>query len=631
MSKLNSEDLGQPEASAGGNSPETSPSGVSPYATGGGGVTFERKVAAQYLAHLLLGDNAPEFGDGRRAIGVAFQQAPSHAVDDLVVSAALPDESKPSLELVLGIRRSPKFVRSNKSTRTLICQFVRAVTDGSTDETERRFGLVVSGSQDHAEQLAILADHAAKQSDARGFFDLIQTPRKFNSGVQRRLRHLEQLVRHALDDLGVAEAGETLVRERTWQLLSKLTVLMPRLESPDDTDWYGVMNNLRSVARDSDLVVASSLRDRLVALASEYSPSAARVDLAMLQRDSHTLLDLTIRRHQTGWRILEGIDQQARESVRAEIKAVDGDHSICLDRDAKVGELVNSVSGAEAVVVSGESGVGKSALTVLGLAKAAAADPGSLQCLCVNLRQISKLALELEAALCHPLSPLLSELSAPQRMLVVDGADAAAEDRYDVFHHLAVAARESGVKLVAVTSIDSKQVVLDAVREHFGTGVAEFVIPPLDGSELDEIIDIFPELAPLNANPRSRELLRRLVVVDLLVRARVSEIPLTDADAMNEVWSGLVRRREMTDRGFPDARETALLQLAALELGEGERLEVVSGIDPAALNGLRRDGLLRNSPDAPFSIGPGFAHDEIRRTARAGARGADRRQRGLAG
>src|ERR1017187_4803061 len=31
-------------------------SAMSPYATGGGGVTFERRVAVQYLAHLLVGD-----------------------------------------------------------------------------------------------------------------------------------------------------------------------------------------------------------------------------------------------------------------------------------------------------------------------------------------------------------------------------------------------------------------------------------------------------------------------------------------------------------------------------------------------------------------------------------------------
>lgn len=592
-----------------------SATGVSPYATGGGGVTFERKVAVQYLAHLLIGDTAPEFGDGRRAVGVAFQQAPSHAVDDLVVSAAAPDESNPSLLLALGIRRSPKFVASDTSTRKLICQFVRAVTDGSAEEPELRIGLVVSGSQAHAKQLAVLADLAAKQSDASGFFNLVLTQTKFRSGNRRRLCHLEKLVRHALDDLGVAEADETLVRERTWQLLSKLTVLMPRLEAPDETDWSSVVNNLKPVARDSNLMVASSLRDRLVALASEYSPSAARVDLAMLRRASHALLDPTVRRYQAGWRILGGIDRQAREFVRAEITAVDDGRSMRLDRGAKVGELVNTVSGAEAVVVSGESGVGKSVLTVLGLASAAAADPEDLQCLCVNLRHIPKLALEFETALRHPLLTLLSELSAPQRMLVIDGADAVTEDRYDVFRHLVSGARMSGVKLIAVTSIDSKQVVLDGVKERFDTGVAEFVIHPLGDSELDEIVEKFPELGPLNANPRSRELLRRLVIVDLLVRARISGVPLTDADAMNEVWSGLVRRREMSDRGFPDAREMALLRLAALELGEGAELEVVGSIDPAALNGLRRDGLLRNPADDLFRIGPVFAHDEVRRYA----------------
>ena len=114
---------------------------------------------------------------------------------------------------------------------------------------------------------------------------------------------------------------------------------------------------------------------------------------------------------------------------------------------------------------------------------------------------------------------------------------------------------------------------------------------------------------------RSRTLLRRLVVIDLFVRGRVSGIPLTDADAMSEVWSGLVRRPELPGRGSPDARDLALLRLAELEFAGGERLNVIGKIDPAALDGLRRDGLLRTSPDDPFTIGPEFAHDEVRRYA----------------
>ena len=333
----------------------------------------------------------------------------------------------------------------------------------------------------------------------------------------------------------------------------------------------------------------------------------------MLRRDLHELLDSTKRRHQRGWQTLDRMHRLARESVRAEITAGDGSRSVRLDRGAAAMELLEAVSSVDAVVVSGESGVGKSALAVLDLTAAGDADPESSQVLCINLRQIPRLAIELDAALGQPLSTLLCELNAPRRILVVDGADAAAEDRLDAFRGLVGAAREGAVNVVAVTSIDSKQVVFDALSERFDGRVAEHLVPPLGDSEIDDIVGTFSELERLNANPRSRELLRRLVVVDLLVRGQVSGTPLTDADAMNEVWSGLVRRREMSDRGFPVARETALLQLAGLALGEGERLDVISSIDPAALDGLRRDGLLRTSPQAPFQIGPEFAHDEIRR------------------
>ena len=588
---------------------------MSPYATGAGGVTFERKVAVQYLAHLLVGDGASELGDGRRVVSVAFQQAPVHPVDDLVVSAACPDELHPSLVLTIAVRRSPNLVVSDESSQDLIRQFVRAVIDAPTEEPETRLGLVVAGPQPHAEQLAKLVHLAAVQMDAPGFFDLVRPPGRFDAAVRRRLEQLQKLVEHALHELGDVEAGTALVESRTWQLLSRLTVLMPRLESPDETDWSGVVNSLTRVVRDSDLTAALGLRDRLVDRANEYSPSAARVDLTMLRRDSHALLDSTTRRHQHGWQTLDCIHRLARKSVRAESTAGDGGRSVRLDRNAAAMELLETISGVDAVVVSGESGVGKSALAVLGLTAAGDAGPDSVQALCINLRQIPKLAIELEATLGCPLSTLLCELSAPQRMLVVDGADAAAEDRLDAFRCLVGAARESAVKVIAVTSIDSKQVVFDALGECFVGGVAEHVVPPLGDSEIDDVVGTFSELERLNANPRSREFLRRLVLVDLLVRGQVSGTPLTDADAMNEVWSGLVRRREMSDRGFPDARETALLRLAELEFGEGERLDVISRIDSAALDGLRRDGLLRTSPEAPFQIGPEFAHDEVRRYA----------------
>ena len=590
-------------------------SGGSPYASGSGGVTFERKVAVQYLAHLLVGDGAVEFGEGRRAVSVAFQQDPDRPMDDLVVCAARSDELEPSWEIELEVRRSPNLVQSDEKAQRLFRKFVRALMNAPKDGIESRWGLVVAGPHTHAEQLAKLADLAAKQMDATGFFNLVRTPGKFDSGVRNRLDHVESLVERALKDLDGSDTDTALIRERTWQLLSRLVVRMPRLESPDETDWSAVENRLVAVARIHDLAGALQLRDRLVALASDYSPKAARIDLTLLRRDAYDVIDSELRRHEQGWRALNNLHESALNSVRDEIASNDGARRLSLDRSDTTRALVSVVSNAAAVLVSGDSGVGKSALTLLSLTASSAEDSGGVQILCINLRHVPKLPLDFEGRLGCPLSTLLCELSAPHRVLIVDGADAVTEDKENTFSYLVDAAVASSVKVVAVTSTESSEIVRDVFRDRFGADLGDYDVKSLSDTELEKIVKAFPELERLYANSRSREILRRLVVVDLLVRGGLTGVPLSDADAMKEVWSRLVRRRERSDRGHPDARAIVLLRLAELALSGGERLDVIGKFDPAAVDGLRRDGLLHSPPDNPFVIGPDFAHDEVRRYA----------------
>ncbi|MGY5118341.1 hypothetical protein ACWC2H_21155 [Streptomyces sp. 900105755] len=589
------------------------PAGMSPYATGGGGVTFERKVAVHYLTHLLLGDGATELGDSRSIVSVAFQQAPEHSVDDLVIHAARADEPEPSLVLALAVRRAPDLVQSNESSRKLICTFVQEVVSAPTDGPEYRAALVVAGPQEHAEQLAVLADEAATHKDATNFFGLLRTHRKFPEGVRTRLTHIEKLVKLALATLGTADLSAQLVEQRTWELLSRLIVLMPRLETPDELDWARVTNSLIPVARGTDLYGATRLLERLVALADEYPPKAATVDLSLLARDAHQVLDSATRRHRQGWRALGHLHDRALASVRDEIAAED-QRRVHLDRSDTARQLLQLVeSPAAAVVAHGDSGVGKSALVVRTLADAAQ-DPDFVQVVCINLRHLPPTTLILESELGTSLSALLGELSAPQRLLVIDGADALAEGMLDAFLYLIDAAGQADVKVVAVTANDAQQIVRDTINDRCAGEVAGFEVPLLTDAQVSEIAATFDELSALAADSRSRELLRRPVVVDLLVRGGVKTTPLSDADAMQQVWSGLVLRQR-PGRGTPDARNIALLRLAALELGQGDALEVVGAIDPTALAGLRQDGVLRTETDDPFAIGPQFAHDEVRRYA----------------
>src|SRR5262249_13670783 len=202
--------------------------------------------------------------------------------------------------------------------------------------------------------------------------------------------------------------------------------------------------------------------------------------------------------------------------------------------------------------------------------------------------------------------------------LIVDAADAATENRRDLFTYLVSAARESDVGVVAITANEGMGVVHDLLATQVPGNVAQHPVPNLSDAELDAITSRFPEIERLTGNARSRGLLRRLVVVDLLVRSNVSGVPLSDIDAMREIWAGLVRNHERRDRGLPDARAQVLLRLADRELSGRPAMDLAGSLDPVAVDGLRQDGLLRAATDRPWQVLPDFAHDEVRRYAVAG-------------
>ena len=585
----------------------------SPYSTGGGGVTLERRIAALYLAGLLTGEIAPELGDSRAVVGVRFQQSPRVPIDDLVIDAARPAETEPSLQLAIGIRRRPNVVPSDEDTQKLIVEFVRALLNAPSDGREHRLALAVAGRQAHADHIAQLASLARNQMNATAFFDLVEEVGRFPRELRDRLGYLRTMVGTALSTLEVENAEDALARDTTWRLLTRLYVLTPDVEEPNVSDWSAAQNRLVPVARGRDLVGAGHLLERLETLAGQYGPSAATVDRTLLRRAVHSLLDTGRWRTGHAWELLNHLQRAAR--VPDHVGAVD-DAGLHLDRNAEGIAIIAATDDAAAMIVSGESGVGKSALVMDAAAAAVGGDVGETEIVLMNLRQLPQRSFELLSQLGCSVEALLADLSAPRRLLIVDAADAATEGWSEVLAYLVEAARASEVQIIAVTSNEGRQVVHDVIASRLdGAEPASHVVETLNDAQLDEIASRFPSLARLLGNARSRELMRRLVVVDLLVRSEFSGTPLSDTDAMSQVWAGLVRRHGQQDRGLPDAREQTMLRLAARDLTESSSVDLARELDATALDGLRRDGLLRGSEGNPWQALPDFAHEEIRRYA----------------
>jgi hypothetical protein len=456
--------------------------------------------------------------------------------------------------------------------------------------------------------VAELATLARNQPDAATYFTLINVPGQFSANLRSRLSHVTDLVGDALASLGVRDASS--IEDRCWSVLRRLYVLDPNLEPSNDADWAGLADVLKPWSVAGTTTSAIALRNELEVLAGEFAQTAAAVDVNVLRRHLHAFIDPTAHRSSVGWTRLLLLDHEARAAVPRTLRGSGDQDALTLERTDVRTELTAAMQrvGGD-LLVRGESGVGKSAM-VLDAVEPSVLDE-ACQALVINLRHVPDTPLDLIAALTEPLEELLVGLTAPQRLLIVDAAEAAAENMREVFTYILRSARTSGVTVVGVAASEGAAVAVELMKAG-GTEVREYIVPSLSDDEISVAVGHFPELARLAEDSKGRELLRRPIVIELLARAGDPGVPLSDADALEHVWKQLVRNGERLDRGLPDAREQAMLNLAAHELVRGPVDGVLTSLDGAAVAGLRHSGLIRSRGPLPWERVPEFAHDLVR-------------------
>lgn len=578
---------------------------ASPYSTGGGGTRLEHRLGTVFLVRLLTAGSVYELAE-RAPERVAFQQSPATGVDDLVLTAPGAD-SVSSIRLEIAVRRSPKFIRSDKKTNELVEALVRADLDverNSDPLIERRLAVAVSGPQTHAQQIAELAVAARGQSNADEFVELIRTPRKF--GTRHRLDHLIDMVTAALGEIDNEDTGTP--EHRSWSLLRRLWIMQVDLESGHEDDWARLVGDLKPVARNQSQEAALALRDRLEQISAELARNAGVLDAAALRRRLHGEIVLDSHVPPAGWTRLLALDQQARSTVARSLTSA-GSTELTLPRRAIREDLESAITADGDLIVKGDSGVGKSALVI------DAIEPDQLgedrQAIALNLRHLPSNQLELLALLLTPIDELFAELTAPDRFLVIDAAETAAEDYGQVFSYLLRSAGDAGLKVIAVAATEGAGAAAQLMRSGT-TGPRECVVPGLDDEELATAAAHSPVLQRLVDNPRARELLRRPIIIDLLGRAGDPGLPLSESQALDHIWHHLVRNGNRHDAGAPDAREQVMMRLAAHVVRQGDVDDLLTRLDHAAVDGLRRSGLLLPASRLPWERVPAFKHDLLR-------------------
>lgn len=577
------------------------PSGASPYATGGGGVTFAHQVAAGYLAAMLRGERRIEIAEQR--IGrISFQTGPKHPVDDLLLT---PETGN---AVAIACRATPHFVTSDDKTVKLI----RSLIDELSQSAAGQVAIAVAGWKPEWEQVATVCDIARSSSDYAEFRGAMQTDGRWSRQVRDRYDHLVKMA-----DIATGKSlGEPELLKVAWNWLSRLRLLGFKLQSPDASGWTAIATGLDAIS--ARPLGGLELRDRLLAQAAGYDASGATVDIHLLRRDVH---DLTDKAHDDdSRRILDQYRSVAFGAVRRTL-GVAANSTVPLElpfaerRRDIIAQLETAANDKSALIVTGISGTGKSALVLSAIQDFEISAAGSFEAIVLNFRELPQTSGELEHILGCSLETALLKISAPQRLLVIDAADAASERSPGLLRDLVAAAFKANLGVVAVSAEPAYVFVRDVLADIV-QAPATFTVEPLSDDELSEIAKRFPLLqGVLNGSPKT-SLLRRLIVVDLIARTGLElEGPISEWDCLAMIWKTVVRAEGSASHGSHQAREEVLLALAASALGDSHSSVSLGNLDATAVDALRVDYLL--APASLYGSVPEFAHDEVRRYATA--------------
>ncbi len=277
---------------------------------------------------------------------------------------------------------------------------------------------------------------------------------------------------------------------------------------------------------------------------------------------------------------------------------------------ARVVEQLVGLGPGEAVIVRGDPGVGKSSLLLR------AVDELRTRSSSVLVADLSAMARNVDAmpALLDAAGPMDDGRPGLRGHLVVDGAEAM---QYvgQAGAEVVFAALQAGFALVLISRDDAVDTLRGALCDMDCT-VREVVVPALSDPEVAEVVAVVPELANLVKDHRSRWLLGRLAVVDLLQRAGLAGVALpavlaSEADLYNHVWRGLVLRARLGAAGVvPENRAAVLISLAEALL-TGRRALFLNGV---AVASLRSDGILAPLGEQAATSAEEylFAHDMMR-------------------
>lgn len=553
---------------------------------GGGGTNFEQAIQTAFLTTMIIRGNAP-LNFANEIIEVAFQTTNrGYETDDLLIVAK---SAIGQHRLLAQIKNNITFTADNALFKEVIKAFWKDYNNTALfDKAKDRLIIIKSGfTKEERNHLKSLLDWANTHATETDFVTEVNRIK----GKKDRLDFFRESLKEVNNNTALTD-------KEIWEFLKCFDVLEYDFTNQNSVDEIYFLNLIKLCKNNETTANEKEIWASISSFVSKLNKDGGSVTTTRIQEEE-------LYKHFDTKKLspyLKSIEKLRSDSEVILLPLKNTIGGLHLDRKNISQSIADSVNNFQFTIVTGKPGVGKSA-EIKDVLKNEFPSASIFVFRADQFNEPHIANVFSSQGVNETLQDIFSCISLiPGKIIFIDSLEKLLEaDPECAFKQLLALLKQfPDIKIIG----SSRKYAVDLITQKFGVDKKELgraEVLPLDNTELNIVVEKFPQLQGVLKNEKIKKLLQSPKYLDFAILALsksaddYTNISLTEFK--NKLWNSLVKNSTNRTKGFPAKREDAFMEIAINRAKEMKLFTSIENGDEEAIDLLENDEIIFQEND----------------------------------